>query len=66
MPTMPPMPPPMPLPGHFELNAFKPLIAACVLRSAALLGDAAASFAAHAVAGAEPQVGARDIFMCLG
>ncbi len=31
--------------GHFELNVFKPLIAANVLQSAGLLGDACVSFA---------------------
>ena len=31
--------------GHFELNVFKPLIAANVLQSARLIGDACASFA---------------------
>ncbi len=31
--------------GHFELNVFKPLIAANVLQSARLLGDACVSFA---------------------
>ncbi len=31
--------------GHFELNVFKPLIAANVLQSARLLGEACASFA---------------------
>jgi fumarate hydratase class II len=30
--------------GHFELNVFKPLIAANVLQSARLLGDACTSF----------------------
>jgi fumarate hydratase class II len=30
--------------GHFELNVFKPLIAANVLQSARLLGDACVSF----------------------
>lgn len=40
--------------GHFELNAFKPVIAYNVLQSAALIGDASASFAARCVAGLEP------------
>ena len=31
--------------GHFELNVFKPVIAANVLQSARLLGDACVSFA---------------------
>ena len=30
--------------GHFELNVFKPLIAANVLQSARLIGDACVSF----------------------
>ncbi len=37
--------------GHFELNVFKPLIAANVLQSARLLGDACMSFNDHCVAG---------------
>jgi fumarate hydratase class II len=40
--------------GHFELNVFKPLIAANVLESARLLGDACVSFTDHCVAGLEP------------
>ncbi|RME68155.1 MAG: class II fumarate hydratase [Verrucomicrobia bacterium] len=40
--------------GHFELNVFKPLIAANVLQSARLLGDACRSFAARCVDGLEP------------
>ena len=40
--------------GHFELNAFKPLIAANVLQSARLLGDACSSFSENCVAGMEP------------
>jgi len=36
--------------GHLELNVFKPAIAASVLQSVVLLGDAAASFAANCVA----------------
>ena len=37
--------------GHFELNVFKPVMAANVLHSAAILGDAAASFAERCVDG---------------
>ena len=40
--------------GHFELNVFKPVIAANVLQSARLLGDACASFANRCVAGIAP------------
>ena len=39
--------------GHLELNAFKPVIAAAVLESIALLGDAATSFRMHCVEGLE-------------
>lgn len=37
--------------GHFELNVFKPLIAANVLQSARLIGDACVSFTEHCVVG---------------
>lgn len=37
--------------GQFQLNVFKPVIAANVLQSAHLLADACASFAAHCVRG---------------
>ena len=40
--------------GHFELNVFKPLIAANVLQSARLIGDACVSFNNNCVAGIEP------------
>jgi fumarate hydratase class II len=40
--------------GHFELNVFKPLIAANVLQSASLLGDACVSFTNNCAAGIEP------------
>jgi fumarate hydratase class II len=40
--------------GHFELNVFKPLMAANFLQSAQLLGDAAISFDRHCVSGIEP------------
>ncbi len=39
--------------GHFELNVFKPLIAANVLQSARLLGDACVSFNEKCVEGIE-------------
>ena len=40
--------------GHFELNVYKPLIAANVLQSARLLGDACVSFNDNCLAGIEP------------
>jgi fumarate hydratase class II len=40
--------------GHFELNAFKPVIAQAMLQSIGLLGDATTSFADHCVAGIKP------------
>ncbi len=40
--------------GHFELNVFKPVMAANFLESARLLGDACASFEEHCAAGIEP------------
>lgn len=40
--------------GHFELNAFKPLIAVNVLQSACLLGDACSSFSDNCIAGLVP------------
>lgn len=40
--------------GHFELNVFKPLIAANVLQSARLIGDACVSFNNKCAAGIEP------------
>mmetsp|Transcript_21707 Transcript_21707/g.27765 ORF Transcript_21707/g.27765 Transcript_21707/m.27765 type:complete len:468 (-) Transcript_21707:1551-2954(-) len=40
--------------GHFELNVFKPVMAANVLDSARLIGDAADSFAERCVAGIRP------------
>lgn len=42
--------------GHFELNAFKPVIAANVLESAALIGDACASFDEHCATGIQPNL----------
>ena len=40
--------------GHFELNVFKPVMAANFLQSARLLGDACVSFTDHAVSGIKP------------
>ncbi|HLW08765.1 MAG TPA: lyase family protein, partial [Fermentimonas sp.] len=40
--------------GHFELNVFKPMMAANFLLSAQLLGDAAVSFDDNCVSGIEP------------
>lgn len=40
--------------GHYELNVFKPLMAANFLQSARLLGDACRSFEEHCAAGIEP------------
>jgi fumarate hydratase, class II len=40
--------------GHFELNVFKPLIAANVLHSARLIGDACVSFNNNCAVGIEP------------
>lgn len=40
--------------GHFELNVFKPLIAANVLQSARLLGDACVSFNDNCAVGIKP------------
>jgi len=40
--------------GHFELNVFKPLIAANFLQSARLLGDACVSFDLNCAVGIEP------------
>ena len=42
--------------GHFELNVFKPVIAANNLQSLRLLGDAARSFADRCVNGIEPNI----------
>lgn len=42
--------------GHFELNVFKPLMAAAFLESARLLGDAALSFEQHCIVGIEPNL----------
>ncbi len=40
--------------GHYELNVFKPMMAANVLQSAQLLGDACESFNVHCASGIEP------------
>ena len=42
--------------GHFELNVFKPVIAANVLQSARLIGDACVSFNEKCAAGIEPNL----------
>ena len=42
--------------GHFELNVFKPVIAANVLQSARLIGDACISFNDKCAAGIEPNL----------
>ena len=40
--------------GHYELNVFKPVMAANFLQSARLLGDACMSFDEHCASGIEP------------
>ncbi len=40
--------------GHFELNVFKPVMAANLLQSAQLIGDACVSFDEHCAQGIEP------------
>ncbi len=40
--------------GHYELNVFKPIMAANVLQSAQLIGDACVSFNDHCAVGIEP------------
>ncbi|MGJ8736782.1 class II fumarate hydratase [Zobellia laminariae] len=40
--------------GHYELNVFKPMMAANILQSAELLGDACVSFEVNCAAGIEP------------
>jgi fumarate hydratase class II len=42
--------------GHFELNGFKPVIAANVLQSARLIGDACVSFNDKCAVGIEPNL----------
>ena len=43
--------------GHYELNVFKPMMAANILQSAELLGDACLSFEVNCAAGIEPNHG---------
>ncbi|MBQ0768197.1 MAG: class II fumarate hydratase [Bizionia sp.] len=43
--------------GHYELNVFKPMMAANLLQSAQLIGDACASFDEHCASGIEPNHG---------
>jgi fumarate hydratase class II len=40
--------------GHYELNVFKPVMAAAVLQSARLIGDACVSFTENCAIGIEP------------
>jgi len=40
--------------GHYELNVFKPVMAAAVLESAELIGDACVSFEENCASGIEP------------
>lgn len=40
--------------GHYELNVFKPMMAANILQSAELLGDSCVSFEENCAAGIEP------------
>ena len=40
--------------GHYELNVFKPVMAANLLQSARLIGDACVSFEANCAIGIEP------------
>jgi len=40
--------------GHYELNVFKPMMAANLLQSAQLLGDACVSFDVNCAVGIEP------------
>ncbi len=40
--------------GHYELNVYKPVMAANVLQSSILIGDACVSFEQHCVRGIEP------------
>lgn len=42
--------------GHYELNVFKPVLAANFLQSAQLLGDACISFTDNAVSGIQPNL----------
>ncbi|XP_011499132.1 PREDICTED: fumarate hydratase, mitochondrial-like isoform X1 [Ceratosolen solmsi marchali] len=49
--------------GHFELNVFKPVIVANVLRSARLLGDASSAFTKNCVVGIVPNIDAINKIM---
>ncbi len=40
--------------GHYELNVFKPMMAANILQSAQLIGDACVSFEENCASGIEP------------
>ena len=40
--------------GHYELNVFKPVMAANIIQSATLIGDACVSFADNCVVGIQP------------
>ncbi|UNY97991.1 class II fumarate hydratase [Zhouia spongiae] len=40
--------------GHYELNVFKPMMAAALLQSARLIGDACVSFDEHCAQGIQP------------
>ena len=40
--------------GHYELNVFKPLMAANTIESAQLIGDACSSFTQNCIKGIEP------------
>jgi len=44
--------------GHYELNVFKPVMAASLLESARLIGDACRSFNDHCAVGIEPNYSA--------
>ncbi len=43
--------------GHYELNVFKPMMAANILQSAQLIGDACVSFDVNCASGIEPNHG---------
>ena len=43
--------------GHYELNVFKPVMAANILQSAQLIGDACVSFDVNCAVGIEPNYG---------
>ena len=49
--------------GHLELNVFKPVIAACMLQSIQLLGDAASSFRVNCIEGLQPDRGRMEELM---